>query len=88
MTNISATSFSLQKNSLFYGHFSLMVQHLPLLATLVCEGCIKSHQKIIISLPEIEPEFVETSLLEFYFKGEFGKLKDIIMTVITLIRKV
>ena len=70
--------FFITEKKTFHGHFSLIFQQIPSLANLVCEGCIASHEKIVIFLPEIGPDVVATALLEFYLKGDVAKLKSVL----------
>ena len=66
------------KQGIFHGHFSLILQQIPSLATLVCEACIANHQKIVFFLPEMGPDALSTALLEFYLKGDVDKLESIL----------
>ena len=58
----------------FYGHSQLLFQHVHLLSSLVCDQCKYSHEKSVIFLPDVESEFLEIALMEFYLKGDSRKL--------------
>ena len=62
----------------FYAHSHLLLHHLEFLSSLVCENCRYGHQKIVIILPDVESEFLEVGLMEFYLKGDATKLNNIL----------
>jgi hypothetical protein len=64
-------------NTSYYGHSSLIFQHVDTLANLCCDICKYGHDKIVIFLPGVEEEFLEIALLEFYLRGDPVKLRSI-----------
>ena len=58
----------------FFGHSHLLLPHLELLSSLLCDSCRYSHEKIVIIFPDVESEFVEEGLVDFYLKGDITKL--------------
>ena len=52
------------ENTSFFGHSSLMFQLLPSLVTLVCEGCKACHEKIVILLPGVSKEILESAFIK------------------------
>ena len=62
----------------FHGHSHLILQQVPGLAMLVCDGCKYAHEKTVIYLPGVKQEFIEIALLEFYIKGDPTKLRSVL----------
>ena len=66
------------ENASLYGHSSLMLRLIPSLANLVCEGCKAAHEKIVILLPGVSRDFLESALMEFYLLGDILKLSSVL----------
>ena len=64
-------------NGTFHGHSSLIFQHIASLADLVCEVCKAGHEKLVIFLPGISTEWMETAMEAFYLEGNPTKLRSI-----------
>jgi len=69
--------------SVFPAHHSLVVQFVPTLARVTCQGCLDSHQTLVISLPGVQPGDVDQALHQLYTAGNGGRLRDIIEGVDT-----
>ena len=69
------------EGSTFHGHSSLIFSQLPALAELVCHGCKYGHQKMVIILPGVDPNIMETALMEFYIKGDLTNLGSILNVI-------
>jgi len=69
--------------SKFPAHYSLVVQYIPTLTSVTCQGCLDSHQDLVISLPGVQPGDVDQALHQLYTSGCGGKLRDIIKGVDT-----
>ena len=64
-------------SSTISAHSHLLLQHVPLLSSLLCDHCRHGHEQVVIILPNVESEFVEIALMEFYLKGDSRKLNCI-----------
>ena len=69
--------FIVNKKS-FYGHSSLILQHIDSLCDLLCGFCKDGHEQMLIFLPGVEEHFIETALAEFYLRGDPDKLRSIL----------
>ena len=62
----------------FHAHLSLLLPHIPVLASLVCQGCLDSHSKVVNFIPGIQQQLFSSALEEFYLGGQTDRLKKII----------
>ena len=58
----------------FSAHSYLLRQHVQLLSAFLCDQCCQAHEKTVIILPDVEPEFVKDALMDLYLKGDSRKL--------------
>ena len=58
-------------------HSHILLQHVPLLSSLLCQHCRSGHEKTVIILPDVEAEVVEAALLQLYAKGDSKALNYI-----------
>jgi hypothetical protein len=66
------------EGSTFHCHSSLILQQVPTLTELLCQGCQAGHINIVIFLPGVMAELVEVALLEFYIKSDPTKLRSVL----------
>ena len=66
------------KNKSFYGHSSLILQHIDSLGDLLCGFCKDGHEQMVIFLPGVDEHFIETALAEFFLRGDPDKLRSIL----------
>ena len=71
----STDVFYVTTEKVFHAHLSLLLPHIPVLASLVCQGCLDSHSKVVTFIPGIQQQVFSTALEEFYLGDQTDRLE-------------